>query len=297
MENKCVKHLFLRGNFQQDVFFDEEDKINVWNRLWLSAYATGTQILSFVILDNHLHITALLKDKDHDSKFMHHFRLSITQYHNRRYHVKGTVGTRHFSRAVLRGRLDIMDCICYHIRNVLHHGIASDFIIYPFSTAKFVYKWSDANLVPYYNTKTLPRSLSKTYLPKTVTLPDNWTMTKNCMIIPPTNVFRADILQTLFGDKENYMEILSHKTRREAADVDDPENGKSASDSSDSILVDFIKQNCNIPIPSMTKQQRLEAIAQVKSDFPSTTLHTLERIFAIPSTTIHRFLKKWKIHK
>lgn len=291
-DSRMYKHLYLRGNFQQDMFYDKVDKINVWNRLWLSAAATNTQILSVAILDNHLHITASFDKEKGDSSFMHHFRLSITQYHNRRYKVKGILGTRKFSRAILKDSDDMMDCISYHIRNVLHHHIHTNFMDYQFSTARFVFNLEGPEQTGFYTSQTLPNNLKLAYLPVRVKLPKNWIMTRSGLIIPPLSVFRSDILQSMYQSREKYLEILTHKTRRESDNAEDPQYA-SDSRSVDELVAEFIQKICQIPIASMTEGQKMEAIYALKDELPKTSLKTLQRLFGIPATTLRYRLNNW----
>ena len=222
-DSRLRKHLYLRGNHQQDMFHDKVDKINVWNRLWLSARATGIEILSATILDNHLHLTAILRHEGQDTDFMHHFRLSITQYYNRRYALKGMLGTRKFGRGTLSDTEDLIDCICYHIRNVLHHSISSNYLDYQFSTARYAFGLVSKKQRGYYTSETLPENLAHAYLPVREKLPEGWTVTAESLIVPPDRIFRSDIVEELFdSSREKYLETLSHRTSREANDEDEP---------------------------------------------------------------------------
>ena len=230
-DSRVYEHIYLRGNHKQDMFHDKVDKINVWNRYWLSAKATGTEVVSMTLLDSHLHGNNRFKQERQDSKFMHHFRLSITQYYNNRYEVRGMLGTRRFGRAVLRDLEDLKDCICYHIRNILHHGISQDYLNYPFSTALFVFGLSKIDPATCYTVETLPPNLARAYLPAREKLPKGWLMTREGMIVPPPEVFRADIVEALFGSREEYLETLSHRTTREAGDPDRDGFRTDASDS------------------------------------------------------------------
>ena len=289
------QHLYLRGNFQQDMFFDKVDMINVWNRLWLSAYATGILILSAVILNNHFHITCIFHDEDQRTRFKRHFRLSITQYHNRRYQVKGTLGTRTLKHADLKDKEDLKDCICYHIRNVLHHGITNNYLDYPYSTARYAFDLATENQQGFYTSKTLPDNLARAYLPAREKLQKGWMMTREGLIVPPTTVFRADIVEKIFdGTREDYLEALTHRTTREAGDTG-PEDGfhTDANDSRlyDEQLSEFVKENCRIPIPSMSEGQKMEAIYQILEQFPKANRRLLSRLFGIPPTTLDYRIK------
>lgn len=290
------KHLYLRGNHQQDMFHDKVDKINVWNRLWLSAKATGVVIISAVILNNHLHLTVLLQYESQDTDFMHHFRLSITQYYNRRYALKGMLGTRKFGRGILYDTEDLVDCICYHVRNVLHHGISSNYMDYPFSTARYAFGLVSKKQRGYYTSETLPENLAHTYLPVREKLPEGWTVTSEGMIVPPERVFRSDIIEELFGrSREKYLEALTHRTSREANDVDEPcakREWLASAQTLDETVVEFVNKKSQTPLPAMSFIQKMEVIAIVRDEFPKISYRSLERIFGIPANTIRYHIKK-----
>ena len=292
--DSCMyQHLYLRGNFQMDMFYDKVDMINVWNRLWLSAAATGARILSAEILNNHLHLAGIFQSEEQRTNFKHHFRLSVTQYHNRRYGVNGTLGTRRFKHAALKDDEDIKDCICYHIRNVLHHGITSDYLGYTYSTARFAFGLASADQQGYYSRETLPENLSQAYLPTRERLPKGWMTTREGMIVPPESVFCKEIVEELFyNSRETYLEALSHRTRREAGDTSNDDGfGTDASDSCayqtlDEQVVEFVKENCRIPIPAMNESQKMIAIYQVLDNFPKANMRLLSRLFGIPPSTL-----------
>ena len=295
-DSRVFKHLYLRGNHQQNMFHDKVDKINVWNRLWLSAKDTGVGILSAVILDSHLHLTVLLENEKLDADFMHHFRLSITQYYNRRYGVRGMLGTRKFGRGILQNDEDLMDCVCYHIRNVLHHRISNNYMDYPFNTARYVFGLVSKKQRGYYSRETLPDALSCAYLPYRERLPEGWTVTSEGMIVPPQGVFRSDVVEALFnGSRENYLETLTHRTTREAEDSDEPctkRESLASVQTLDEKVVEFVKKKSQIPLPTMAFTKKIEVIAIVRKEFPKIGYRTLARIFGIPASTICYYTKK-----
>ena len=295
-DSRMYQHLYLRGNFQQDMFFDKVDMINVWNRLWLSAKATGVQILSVIILNNHLHQTCIFPNENLRTDFKHHFRLSVTQYHNRRYQVHGTLGTRKFNHAPLRDPEDTKDCICYHIRNVLHHGITDNYLDYPYSTARFVFDLSRAKRQDNYTQETLPDILARSYLPSRERLPKGWMMTREGMIIPPEGVFRKDIVEGLFGDsRETYLEALTQPTTRETGNTNDGlctvASDSRVNQTPDEQIVEFVKGNCRLQIPAMNDGQKMAAIYQILENYPKASHRLLSRIFGIPPTTLAYRLK------
>lgn len=303
-DSRMYQHLYLRGNFQMDMFYDKVDMINVWNRLWLSAAATGARILSAEILNNHLHLAGIFQSEEQRTHFKHHFRLSVTQYHNRRYGVNGTLGTRRFKHAALKDDEDIKDCICYHIRNVLHHGITSNYLDYTYSTARFVFGLASADQQGYYTHDTLPMSIARAYLPTRERLPKGWMMTREGMIVPPAGVFEKEIVEALFeGSIETYLEALTHRTKREDSDTGHYDGFRTdASDSRvyqtlDEQVVEFVKENCRIPIPSMNESQKMTAIYQVLYNFPKANVRLLSRLFGIPPSTLCYRIKALNRHE
>ncbi len=299
---KC-QHLYLRGNFQQDMFYDTFDKTNIWNRLWLSARATGIQILSVIILNNHLHINGIFPTEAQRTNFKHHFRLSITQYHNRRYQVHGTLGTRTFKHGILKDIDDVKDCICYHIRNILHHGISQNYLDYPFSSARFVFDLATDIQKGIYTRHNIPASLARAYLPIREQLPEGWKMNPQGLIIPPPEIFPRNIVEALFICRNKYLETLTRRTSRESSDLDD--SGTNTANTShsrkvpttDEQIVDFIKGNSRIPIPSMNSNQKMESILQILEEYPKANIRLLTRIFGIPYSTLRYRLKSWHLRK
>jgi len=297
-DSREYQHLYLRGNFQQEMFFDKVDMINVWNRIWLSAEATEVQILSVEILDNHFHITAIFRDDDQRTSFKRHLRLSITQYHNRRYKVQGTLGTRIFQHAVLRGLDDIRDCICYHIRNVLHHGAQVDYLNYPYSTGRYVFGLAGDKQKGIFTRHTMPQKLG-TYIPARKELPLGWLMTVEGLIIPPETVFRADLIEAMFGSREEYLERLFHPTEREKMGREEPEpkvrnHANQSRKIRDEQVVEFVIEHFQISILAMNQAQKMAAIRKVLEVFPTVYLKQLSRIFGIPYTTLKYRIGVWR---
>jgi len=279
---KCY-HLFLRGNYQMDMFYDKLDRVNAWNRLWLSAKATGVIIISVIILDNHLHINAIFENDEQRTSFKRHFRMSISQYYNHRYHVSGSLGSRVFKHASLKDLDDLRDCICYHIRNVLHHGISRNYMEYLFSTARFVFGLNDEAHIGVYVRDNLPENLSRAYLPVRAELIKGWQMTSDGMIVPPVEVFRADLVEAIFDNsREFYLKVLSQKTMRESS------VSTSTVALRDAQIIEFVMDEYKIPIPSMNRDQKIDAICYVVEAFPKVKMNMLSRIFGIPYSSLRR---------
>ena len=60
----------------------------------------------------------------------------------------------------------------------------------------------------------------------------------------------------------------------------------------DGQVVEFVKENCRVPIPTMSEGQKMAAIYQVVEQFPRVNQRLLARLFGIPPTTLAYRLKK-----
>ena len=90
---------------------------------------------------------------------------------------------------------------------MLHHGITSNYLDYPYSTVRYVFGLASANQKGCYTHETLPLNLAHAYLPAREQLPKGWMMTREGLIVPPVGVFRAQIIEDIFkGSREAYLE-------------------------------------------------------------------------------------------
>jgi len=127
-------------------------------------------------------------------------------------------------------------------------------------------------------------------------------MTAQGLIVPPPEIFPRDLLEALFTDRETYLETLTQPTTREANDFDESKVSTYASDARkvptpDEQIVEYVKQNTRIPIPSMNPNQKMEAISQILKEYPKTNLRLLTRLFGIPYSTLRYRIKCWHLRE
>lgn len=317
-----IKHLFIRGNYREDIFFDKVDLINAWNRIWLSANATGVVILAVQILTNHLHICAesctnvggprlcnvnfgnpqLLTNDAGDpwtSNFMHYLRMSLSEYFNLRYKVHGSLGGRRYGKADVidpqdDGGDDLKDLIRYILRNVTHHGVTDQYQDWQFSTFKYTFDLMDKEDIK--TGKYIPEELKKAYLPASCELRKEWSMTKEGLIVPPQSLFPRKEIETLFNNKSYYLKSCGMPTRREGEGETNERllctPKRQCKRVTDQEIIDIINAKSLIPVVAMSLEQRYTAIRAVHVECPAASLRQLERIFSIPFRTISYILKK-----
>jgi len=303
-----IKHLFIRGNYRTEIFFDKIDMINAWNRIWLSAHKTGVVILAVNILTNHLHLCAgkdtntanpdsLNTNDSWISEFMHHLRMSLSLYFNHRYKVHGSLGGRRYGRANVidpqeDGGDDLRDLIKYILRNVTHHCISDDYQSWQFSTFKYAYNLTDEQEI--LTGEEIPEALKRAYLPSSCEFPKNWSMTKEGFIIPPESIFPKKVVEMLFSNVSNYLKFCEIPSRREGkGEINERPlcNHNSPNDRlSDHEIIKKVEVKYPIPIVSMSREQKLTAIKSIYTECPTASLRQLARIFAIPFSTIRFWL-------
>lgn len=292
-----IKHLYIRGNYRQDILFDKIDFTNAWNRIWLSALAKNVDILAVEILSNHIHIIVRTKlGGPQLFQFVHHLRMSLSYYFNRRYDVHGSLGSRRYGSATVTpieadAGEDLRDLICYIHRNVKHHGIRDDYQNWPYSTFRALFGLSEDQET--YTGEAIPKELLKAYTPASCPIPDTWSMTAQGLIVPPPEIYPREEIEKLFAGLAPYLQASNTPTRRESNDAPHEEKiGRKSQKISDQQIMDYIQEHSLIPIISMSRDQCTLAAKAVKRAFPKVSLRQLSRILHIPTTSLHYYLEQ-----
>ena len=94
-------HITQRGNYRQDVFLDDNDRVQYLS--WLKEYSTkfGLSILVYCLMQNHIHFIAIPNRKDSLSKTFNSSHMRYSQYFNRKRKVTGHLWQGRFYSCVL----------------------------------------------------------------------------------------------------------------------------------------------------------------------------------------------------
>lgn len=297
---KKYHHLYLRGNYRDDIFFDKVDFMNAWNRIWIAAFETGVKIMSVELLSNHFHVVIQIVDDKQVSEFVHYYRMSLSAYFNRRYDVSGSLGSRRYGKGNICDPMDdagedLRDAICYTLRNVAHHGITRNYRDWEFSTYKFVYDLADDMEIA--TLRSLPPNILRAYYPGKYEQHLNWLSTLTGMLIPPPSVFLRQEVEKLFADKAAYESKVAEVTRRESKpDASESKLGHETLPSeksvSDQDIMDYIIANSRVSIVQMNRTQKQAASIACMEEFPNLSLRQLSRILRVPVSTIAYWRKK-----
>lgn len=133
---KKTYHLCWSGA-EEILFRSRRDYIHGIICLFIAAHETGSNLLAYCLMSNHVHICIRTEQK---KAFIKAFRYSYTRYFNSRYRRKGRLGEPRFFSLEISGLHHLLAVISYILRNPVHHGICPTPFAYEFSSARAVFK-------------------------------------------------------------------------------------------------------------------------------------------------------------
>ena len=94
-------HITQRGNYRQDVFLDDNDRVQYLS--WFNEYSTkfGLSILVYCLMQNHIHFIAIPSRKESLSKTFNSSHMRYSQYFNRKRKITGHLWQGRFYSCVL----------------------------------------------------------------------------------------------------------------------------------------------------------------------------------------------------
>ena len=169
------------------MFRSRADYIRGINCLCLMAHSTGSILLAYVFMSNHVHIIVRTDDP---KKLMIKFRYAYNKYFNAKYGRTGKLGEETFFKIELVGLYHLLTAIAYVLRNPVHHGICATPFGYEFSSIRGMFRkefgWQTYE-------STLPRKSAYRFLPCRSVLPENFQMNSEGMILPESVIDAQDV--------------------------------------------------------------------------------------------------------
>lgn len=106
------------------------DYVRLFNSMAQAAINTGSMLVTYNIMSNHLHLALITSDT---GRFMQRLRSSYTQMFNDRYRRTGMLGDPHYFILELKGRHHVTAALSYILRNPSHHRLCANLFAYPYS--------------------------------------------------------------------------------------------------------------------------------------------------------------------
>lgn len=125
-------HIYERGNNKQDIFLDDEDRLQFLNILKKHKEKFGFQLFAYVLMTNHIHL--LINTPDNNiSQIMHGININYVKYFNKKHNrVNHLFHDRYKSKIVDRDEYIII--LSKYIHN---NPVRSNMVNLPFD-----YAWS-----------------------------------------------------------------------------------------------------------------------------------------------------------
>ena len=184
---KKTYHLCLSAG-NEILFRCKPDFIRGINCLCIAAWKTGSSLLAYSFMSNHVHICIR---SEHLNEFKRTFWYAYNRYFNKKYHREGRLGEPDFFELKIEGLYHLLTCIAYILRNPMHHGVTGTPFGYPYSSIRALFRkdfgWNDED------TESLDRKHSYKYLPNQHHLPETFKMDCHGMIVPWSSIDLADV--------------------------------------------------------------------------------------------------------
>ncbi|MFN3396531.1 MAG: transposase [Thermodesulfovibrionales bacterium] len=129
-------HITQRGNNKDKTFFDDEDKRFYLNTLKLYKDKCKIKILSYCLMENHVHILAVPEKETSLARGIGGTNLVYTQYINRKYSRSGRLWQNRFFSSVVEEDTYLWAVIRYIELNPVRAKIVKEAENYQWSSAK-----------------------------------------------------------------------------------------------------------------------------------------------------------------
>lgn len=120
----AIFHVIVRGNNQQPVFLNDDDKFRYLNRIEFYQQKFPFQIFAYVLMSNHAHL--IIQVQDHQlAQIMQGIQQSYTHYYNRKYDCSGHVFQQRYKALLCQKDDYLLALIKYIHLNPVRAGITS----------------------------------------------------------------------------------------------------------------------------------------------------------------------------
>jgi REP element-mobilizing transposase RayT len=120
-----LHHVMIRGTEGAVIFREEGDRQNFLSRLGKISEETGTRILAWVLMSNHVHLL-IVSGAQGVSKFMRRLLTGYAVWYNRKYHREGHLFQNRYKSIVCEKEAYLLELVRYIHLNPLRAGIVKN---------------------------------------------------------------------------------------------------------------------------------------------------------------------------
>lgn len=207
-DSAAYYHVCTDGNALAWMFKDTEDFIAGVNRIGICAFETCIQIIAFILMDNHVHFVlygTLPKCKE----FITRYKTLTGKWISSKYQLKGYLKHLPSEFILIESEEQLLDTIAYIDRNSIVAGgryLPSE---YPWGSARYMFR--ERRIPCGRHISEMSKKEVHESLNTWSTLPEDWMVDDQGMLIPERCFINIDFIEGLFRSPTRYLYHLSRK--------------------------------------------------------------------------------------
>lgn len=207
-DSTAYYHVCTDGNALAWMFKDTEDFIAGVNRIGICAFETCIQIIAFILMDNHVHFVlygTLPKCKE----FITRYKTLTGKWISSKYQLKEYLKHLPSEFILIDSEEQLLDTIAYIDRNSIVAGgryLPSE---YPWGSARYMFR--ERRIPCGRHISEMSKKEVHESLNTWSTLPEDWMVDDQGMLIPERCFINIDFIEGLFRSPTRYLYHLSRK--------------------------------------------------------------------------------------
>ena len=200
-------HICSDGNALPWLFKDDEDFIAGINRIGICKHVTGVEIISFILMDNHLH-KLLYGTMAMCKEYINKYKTLTGKWNSRKYGNRKSLKELPVTIIPVRTEEYLLETIAYIDRNSIVAGYCHLPSEYPWGSAKYIFREKsdiDGRRISSYT-----RRAQKEILHSNIVIPGDWIIDAQGMIHPAC-FMDISIIESYFKSPIRYTYFLSKK--------------------------------------------------------------------------------------
>ena len=227
---KSVYHVCLSAGGSGLLSREDKDYRHLVNCIGLAGCMTGSLLLAYCVMSNHVHCCVRTDDV---AGFIKRWRYTYTRYFNEKYRRKGRLGGDPYI-VELKGLYHILTAIAYVLRNPLHHGVVATPFGYRYSSVNAVFRKELGRE----SAASLPEKSMYMYLPHSVTVPAGYRMDEKGLFLPECLIDVEDV-EHMFSTARSYLYYMNRLSGKKWED-------EQAADGVEPITIDRIEHGSGL---------------------------------------------------
>lgn len=202
-------HICTDGNALPWLFKDDEDFIAGINRIGICKHITGVEVISFILMDNHVHkllYGTMKMCKDYIKKY----KTLTGKWVSRKYGNHKCLKELPTTIIPIRSEEYLMETIAYIDRNSIVAGFSLLPSEYPWGSARYMFRGNHDRHVEWECIDKLGLQEYRKKLKTRVELPSDWKI-NSCGMIDPRDFTSISKANTIFKSPLRYIYFLSRK--------------------------------------------------------------------------------------